>query len=234
MSVEEPERLAAACVNLIGPPDGYVAPPGYDGLALAIVDAIWSMGVRYQGVGNVLDRYRLWVEDTHAVSAEARTAQELLVDICQAGGAEAFARNVVRNRQLTSTRSGVLKAVAVEQACSALLDCGVNTAADLRERAADDEVKARWLSVHGQRSGISWRYVLMNVQVEDLKPDRMVCRFVARALNLFAVNPTIGHAQVSAAHLVLTKRYPELSLRALDHAIWSYESGRARRSSPIP
>lgn len=49
------QAVAAACLSSLGPPDSWRPPPGYEGLAKATIDAIWSMGVRYGSVGKVLD-----------------------------------------------------------------------------------------------------------------------------------------------------------------------------------
>lgn len=229
------ERVAQACRKILGPLDSLTAPCGYDGLALAVIDAIWSIGVNYSGVENVLRSYRDWVCREHGASAEQRTAGDLLEDYRQVGGPEAFAKDVARNRQRTSTRGGVLKAEAVRDACEAFVGKGVLTTADLRRYANDETVKGAWLAVRGQRSGISWHYVLMNARVDDLKPDRMVCRFVAAALGDTGVSPDTAYGEMREAHRVLREEHPGLSLRALDHAIWQHQSGRRRKpGSPRP
>jgi len=64
-------------------------------MALCLIDAIWSMGVRYQGVVNVLNRYRYWLGASDRGSP-ARSATDLIDDIASAGGPEAFAA-VVNN-----------------------------------------------------------------------------------------------------------------------------------------
>jgi IMP dehydrogenase len=56
-----------------------------------------------------------------------------------------------------------------------------------------------WRSVHGQRSGISWHYVLILANVEDVKADRMICRFVARAIGDPGVSPVEAADAVRAA-----------------------------------
>lgn len=220
------EAVADACLRSLGSPKTWAAPEGYDGLAEATIDAIWSMGVRYQGVGNVLDRYRSWVQQTHGVSTRHRRASQLHTDIESVGGPEPFAQDVVANRQRTSTKSGILKAQAVFVATDLFASHDVDTADDLAANAANDDLKSGWLAIRGQRSGISWRYVLMNVRVDDIKPDRMICRFVARALDVPAVSSELAHEELSAAYALLHHSNPDLTLRGLDHAIWRFESNR--------
>lgn len=220
------QALADECLRVLGAPATWTAPKGYDGLAEATIDAIWSMGVRYQGVSNVLDRYRSWVRETHAVSSRLRTASQLGADIESVDGPEAFADQVVRNRQRTSTRSGILKAEAVLTATGVYSAHGIDAAADLVAKASDEGLKSDWLAIKGQGSGISWRYLLMNTRVDDIKPDRMICRFVARTLNVPGVSSERAHSEVTSAFTILQRGLPDLTLRGLDHAIWRYESGR--------
>jgi hypothetical protein len=58
-SDEDVAKLAVQCEQLLGPADSWTPPEGYpDGLGLCIIDAVWSMGVRYGGVRRVVRRYR--------------------------------------------------------------------------------------------------------------------------------------------------------------------------------
>lgn len=201
-------------------------PAGYPSLALCVVDSIWSLGVRYPSVVKVIDRYRAWLR-RRGEDPTRRTSTELARDIDVAGGPEAFADDVVANRALTSTRGGVLKAVAVQCAAAALDELDIATVADFRERAADSRVEAVWREVRGQRSGISWHYLRILAGVEDIKADRMIRRFVARALGLDGLTPADARQLLLDAHRTLREAHPELTLRALDHAIWSIERKRS-------
>ena len=65
---------------------------------------------------------------------------------------------------------------------------------------------------------------LMLAGVAEVKPDRMIRRFVATALGVADVDP-----QTAASLLVQVQRgSPGVSLRALDHAIWQYQRTQAR------
>jgi hypothetical protein len=59
------------------------------------------------------------------------------------------------------------------------------------------------------------------------KPDRMICRFVARAAGLEDVAPPVAKRAVIDATELLKAKYPNLTTRLLDHVIWNYESQRA-------
>src|ERR1700694_1929444 len=70
----------------------------------------------------------------------------------------------------------------------ALIAQGVNTAEDLRSAANDparlERIRTAWQKVPGQGSGITWHYAQMLAGVPGVKPDRMIIRFVAKALGL--------------------------------------------------
>ena len=220
-SADDVLALAARCRVLLGPPQGWTAPPGYpDSLALCVIDSIWSIGIRYSSVERVVGRYRT---RRAALSGDADFdgAGDLLRDFDAAGGTEPW-RKAVGTRHLTSTRGGIPKAEAVRRAAEALTTSGIDSAGKLR--AADDDLlcraEAAWVAVRGQRSGISWRYLLLLSGVQQVKPDRMICRFAERAVGR---RPTPAYA----ANLV-TAAAAELGVdvRTLDHRIWRHESGR--------
>lgn len=216
-----------SAIGALGDPSEFQAPSGYpDSLALCILDSIWSIGVRYGAVKNVVTRYREWV-GSRGGDADRRAARELIVDIADGGGPERFATDVVVNEQRTSPKSGVLKAEAVLQAARKLTALGIDDATDLRERTGDDAIKRAWLSVRGQSSGVSWYYLNILALVEDVKPDRMITRFLAGALGR-PVDPAEARSLVRAAHQTIEASHPGLTLRALDHAVWRNQSAAAR------
>lgn len=219
MSTTDSEQLLVSAITArLGDPADWSSPSGYpDSLALCVLDAIWSMGVRYQSVERVLERYR------EQLPGHTRPS-DLLAAISGAGGPVEFA-DLMRNRQRTSTRSGVLKAEAVRQAAEVLVRARVETPADLRALDAEDlgEVKRGWLGVHGQRSGISWRYLLMLAGVPEVKPDRMIVRFVAGALG---TDPRALSSAEAAALVIRAAAALGAEPRDLDHRIWLVESRR--------
>ena len=75
----------------------------------------------------------------------------------------------------------------------------------------------------GQRSGITWHYLQMLAGIPGVKPDRMICRFVADSLGLArrSVTPQFAFEIVTAAAADIG-----MSPTDLDHAIWQYQRGR--------
>ncbi|MGW5555604.1 hypothetical protein ACWER9_00080 [Micromonospora sp. NPDC003944] len=216
------DLLAAEVLKVLGPAETWrPAPSGYPkSLALCILDAIWSMGVRYGAVQNVVRRYRE-VRLADGRDADRDGASDLLRCIETLHGADGFAERV-RNRQRVSTHANaVRKAEAVHRAAQALLQAGVETVEDLRVAAiSPDEagVKSVWLALPGQHSGISWHYLLMLAGLPGVKPDRMICRFVGRALGRKRVPPVEAACLIKRAAVIL-----DVSPTRLDHEIWRYE-----------
>ena len=215
--------MVASVEALLGSPDSWDTPDGYDSVGLAMIDAIWSIGVRYQSVENVIARYRAErLAGGHDAEADRPQDVRRFIEAC--GGPEGFALRV-RNHQRTSSRNGILKAEAVLHEARILEHEGVVVPADLAGASEErlDHLRGRWSAVPGQASGISWRAFCMLVGLAEVKPDRMIRRYVASALgrsgeSAVGVEEARDLVMATAAHL-------GVSPRELDHAIWSYQSG---------
>jgi hypothetical protein len=203
--------------------DGWKPAPQYRSVALALIDAVWSMGVRYTGVLNVLARYTAARVEQNA-DAKLDAPEDLLAFIEGCGSADAFAE-AVNNRQRTSSRSGILKAEAVQKVAAVLASHGVSTPEQLQamDASALAAIEADWRAVQGQGSGLSWEYFLMLCGISGVKADRHIRRFVAEALD-------VPEAQVSAAdaRALVIAASDELSIdwRVADYAIWNKMSSR--------
>lgn len=216
------EQVVEYCKEKLGAPSEWEIPGGYpDSLASCVLEAVWSLGVHYdRHVRPLLDRYRDLLP-----TAARDTASDLVAAIDDAGGPTAFAETL-RNRQRTSThKSGILKAEAVYMAAHLLSSQGIETPRELLETVAEDgsALKGKWKEIPGQKSSdTGWRYLLLLAGSQQVKPDRMIKRFVGAALGR-----TVNEAE--AARL-LTSAAPLLGvdLRALDHAVWRHQSGRSR------
>jgi hypothetical protein len=123
---ERVRRLAARCRAVLGDLTLLPQPPGYPGsLALCVLDAIWSMGVRYTAVEHAISRYR-----KHRRSQGADPDRDSLADLLatsdHAGSGKGLAE-LLGNHQRTATRNGVLKADAVAIAARMLASQAVTT-----------------------------------------------------------------------------------------------------------
>jgi hypothetical protein len=214
--------ILAAVESLLPSPDRWETAGGYDAVGLAIIDAVWSIGVRYQSVENVIARYRA-ARRAGGDDPEADRPGDVRRFIEACGGAEAFAQRM-GNRQRTSTTNGILKAEAVLHEARILEDEGVQRPGDLTGASQErlDHLQDRWSTVAGQGSGVSWRAFSMLVGLPEVKPDRMIRRFAAAALGR-PRETAVGVDEARALVLGAAARLG-VSPRALDNAIWTYQS----------
>lgn len=217
------ERLRVACERDLGDPGDWPGPFGYpDALALCIIDAIYVTGARHLTVENVVERYRGY-RAAQGADADTDGAPELLANVEALGGPPQWAAEI-GNRRPTSTAKGApLRSAALIEVTEALVGLGVRTTADLRAVAADDErcaqAEAAWCAVPGQRSGFTWRYLVLLAQQPGVTVDPSVAGYVYRELG--AVD-----GEDVAALLQAVADTAGWDATALHHAIWRFESAR--------
>lgn len=199
----------------------------YSSLPLCVIDSVYSIGARYEStyrtVCDFCAKYQ-WIKE------RGRGAEYSLGDFLNLLGPyedrwEDMATEVFRNRQRTSSRSGILKAEAVYRFAKALQSSGVETVAHALEATAADLERARDAvsAIRGQASGISFRYFLMLVgRTEIVKPDRMLIRFVAAALGR---NLSVEDCErlILGACTLLKADVPDLTPALLDFRIWQFQ-----------
>ena len=206
----------------------------YASLPLCVIDAVFSIGVKYTSTQATVARFcdkSGWPrfaplrEDrgagTHSLSD--------LLALYHGLTSEAAAQMLFGNRQRTSTTSGILKAEAVRLFAEALRRCEIDTFADLTPDRLE-LAEAIILGLPGQSSGIAFDYFRMLAGDDDLiKPDRMIQRFVACALGTEKEpEPRQAAVLVRLAARELTRRGYRWTPLSLDHAIWRYQ--RAQRA----
>ena len=206
----------------------------YASLPLCIIDAVFSIGVRYAGVTATIQRFcantvwRVYGGDM-ANSGQGERAITDLLAILDGTKPENAAATLFGNRQRTSTRSGILKAEAVQRFARALLNAGINTFEDITQPRLES-AKPVILTIPGQKSGISFDYFQMLAGNDGLiKPDRMVQRFVAKALEVTErdIPPARAVLLVQAAVLALNSQGHAWTPRGLDYVVWKRESDGA-------
>lgn len=202
----------------------------YNSLTLCVIDAVFSIGVRYEGVRAVVrrycDRFGLTRIRPDRVALPAKNFQEAMSGLLRhfkETGSQRMATEVFANRQRTSTRAGILKSEAVERFCSILHAHGIHYLQDIGARLPLGELEQEIRDIPGQGSGISLQYFWMLAGSDDLiKPDRMILRFLAQALG----RPVqVSEAQDLLIGVVagLRPKYPGLTPRLLDFKIWEHQ-----------
>lgn len=202
-------------------------PDGYQSVALAILDAIYSTGNRYTGVTNLVNRYRE-LRAAEGADPAFDTASDLIEAIYRWGGVDEFVE-LTKNRWRTSSQQHApYKAYAALEAAKVLAHHSIETVMDATQRVKSRESRERstiskqWMAITGQKSGLTWNYFLMLVGIPGVKADRMVIRFVTAALERQKnLSPKEASRLIEEVADVLGINYSHL-----DHAIWRYQSGR--------
>jgi hypothetical protein len=205
----------------------------YQSLPLCVIDAVYSIGVRYSGVRNVLTRYCTYFglqefrsPPNQVPPQDEQESLPAFVGKMNKFGIAKFTSDVFKNRQRTSARNGILKAEAVLRFATVLTAHGVKFLHDVPPRVGDLQLDAALRSVPGQRSGISVSYFFMLAGDENfVKPDRWIGRFLNRRLG-YVPGSAEAQSLVAGACTILRAKYPHLTPRLLDYAIWNFERNR--------
>lgn len=225
------QRLTEECRSIFGDDSRWITTDGYpDGLALSIIDSIYSTGSNYQTVINVVNEYRAH-RAAQGGDADHDGTRELLQSFVDAGGSGGWA-DLVNNKKPAHTKANApLKAEVIRRAAEALQDPGLGVATQVELRAAyldearREKIKAAWLNLPSQRSGVTYNYLLILAGFQSVKPDRMVIRFVEEHAGLDGETLT----PMETANLIqrVAELYPTQP-RCLDHVIWRHVSGREK------
>lgn len=116
----------------------------------------------YNSVKNVLRHY-IGYRQAQGGDADTDNAGDLLGTFGELGGPQEWAA-MTNNRKPTSTAKGApLKAAAIHEAADRLRERGIDSTDDLRATTPDEleHTKKAWITLPGQRSGITWNYFLM-------------------------------------------------------------------------
>ncbi len=139
----------------------------YKSLPLCVIDAVFSIGVRYKGTQNVVDRYCKYTNQQRIRVGDelpAVSEQESISAFCarpEQGDPPLMAEGVYQSRQRTSSKNGILKTEAVQRFAQCLRSQGVEYLQDVPRVADSEQFKTDVQAIPGQRSGISLQYFWM-------------------------------------------------------------------------
>lgn len=225
--------LCTACETELNLASATLSPSYYyDSLPYCIIDAVFSIGVKYTSTQNVVKSYCTYYGlreynterdpcgDTHTVSK--------MIENIESIGIEKSADVIFKNHQRTSSRSGILKADAVLRFAKILQEYGIETLADINAKGVPFEVEQEILRIPGQQSGLSFRYFCMlSGDDSQAKPDRHVLRFLKEHTGKDYSIQQARDALEDAVEL-LKGKYPHLTVRLLDYSIWDYMAHRQK------
>ena len=228
MNVKDYEMFADYCEKVLqidparkDPNDHF-----YKSLPLCVMDAVFSIGVRYSTVEKTtsayIEHFGLSIPRDVTPSKE-HTTSDFLDNIKKSPSIEHFAEGVLHNKQRTSSRNGILKAEACRQIAEILRKHAVETLSDFIHYSDRDSLDKEILAVKGQSSGIMLRYLYMLAGEKNLiKPDRHVERFIRSQFPKATTQQDLQD-MISNAATILKKTYPEMTPRFLDCLIWEYQ-----------
>ena len=198
----------------------------YDSLPLCVIDAVFSIGVKYTGVKNVVRNYcsyyglRIYNPDQDDLG-DVHTVSQLVANITDAG-IQKSADIIFNNHQRTSSRNGILKAEAVLEFAKVLQKNGIENIADFRSKGLSEGAVKEILEIPGQKSGLALRYFCMLAGDDtQAKPDRHVLRFIQQVTGEKCSVQQAYELLVGTVDL-LKPVYPHLTVRLLDYTIWNY------------
>lgn len=201
--------------------------PPYSNIPLCVIDAVFSIGVRYTSTQKVVQLFC----DHFDIAAAANTypleqsSQLSVSDVLKMYDDHGIGgmTDIYRNRQRTSTVNGILKSEAVQLFCQTLHRFGANYLQDIDLVFENPAFEARIKEIPGQSSGISLRYFYMLIGSDDyVKPDRMLQRFTENAIGRNLDLDDIVELIVKAC-AVLKADNPSLTPKSLDHIIWNFQ-----------
>lgn len=205
----------------------------YQSLPLCVIDAVYSIGVKYTSTRNTGIRYcdyfnlkRIRDEKEEIPSKNEQESISQFLNKVAEFGTKRFTEEIFKNKQRTSPTNGILKSEAVLQFANILKEKNIEYLQDIENVISDEEIKSEIKDIPGQKSGISLQYFFMLAgSNEFVKPDRMVLRFLERILQRKVTIEEAQNLLVETSNN-LKGKYTHITPRELDHEIWKYESSK--------
>lgn len=217
-------------------PDEYY----YASLPLCVVDAVFSIGVRYESTRRTVRSWcdsqtPAWRMIDRSPRSQQRRSQHTLEEflgLLKGRDFRSLAQREFNNIQRTSSTNGILKAEATYLFAMALHHAGIDEFGDTQDVMRIEKVRPSVLQIKGQGSGLSFDYFLMlSGSDTNVKADRMVRRFVADALGVTDVAADTARRLIVDVCEALKADFPNLTPRLLDYEIWTYQ--RTRGQVPV-
>ena len=215
-------------IHEAGGPANLITPRGYRHMGLTIVDAVFSLGARYDTV--VVPLLKRYSEVVHSDFWDTKDledppehgAKELLETLVKIGTGkfEIFNRQKVRRRN----RNHLDKVTVVEELAKKLIELKAGTTEDFRSRALTQtgfEYEVR--SVPGV--GVAcYRYLCNLAQLQRIKPDTQVVAWANNALGSSHSPEVIARLLETVAETL--ENDLGVGIRQVDHLIWRKRTGR--------
>jgi hypothetical protein len=214
----------------------------YNHLPLCVINAVWSIGVKYEGVQNVVIKY---YKKRDLIPYRDKSLQETLqypqivnqepisvfLHYLSQYSFDELSDNIFENHQRTSSKSGILKAEAVVLFAKVLSNYHVDYFQDIATKIENNTSFEHDIKkISGQKSGISLDYFFMLSGNENkIKPDRMIKRFLSIPLKKDEKTISTIDAQDVCQKLFVALNDKRItSVRHLDNIIWNFQRNQKK------
>jgi hypothetical protein len=207
----------------------------YQSLPFCIIDAIFSLGVRYGQVENVVchvHKATKWpVFRPHGTPFPPELEQIKVADLLQAIESHPIPQQTLfQNHGYANPAKAANKRISksdlVRRFAEVLIENKVDTFQSLVSHKKPAELDKSLCALPALSRGVAVRYFRMLAGDDSqVKPDRMIQRFIESGINRkFSVDDSAKLVQETCA--VLNEKYPTLTPRLLDHEIWKFQRTR--------
>ena len=199
------------------------APPGYKSAPICALDSVFSIGVKYASVKNVVNNFLHWLGDL-PMETEITTS-EVLDRIGYRTDTELS--GLLNNFQRTDTHeNSILKSEAYILFLQVMQRFNVETCEDIARMVDDQDFQSTIKSIRGQSSGLTLEYLFILARIESyVKVDRHITRFAQTATGKGNLSKEqIINIVRTASKYMACQNHPGMNARWLDHLIWTYQS----------
>ena len=199
-------------------------------LPICILDAVFSIGIRYQMVPknwkNYITYYNLSIGrmgdfDDGKIDEHEHTINDFVHNIQSFSTIDECIGQIGFTRHRTSPTNGILKLEASLQVAQVMQKHGINTVNDFRQCTNREQLDTEILRVPGQSSGIMLNYLYMLAgDPHKCKPDRWLLRFLQTYYPSIQMQEAEQIMERTAEYL--RKGHPNVTVRMLDNAIWKH------------
>lgn len=204
----------------------------YQSLPFCIIDAVFSLGVRYGQVEQVVCRVAQvtgwYVFRRHGSKFPAVTKQITVSDLLRQIGEHQDPRETLfNNRGFANPRAQepnrVSKSDLVCQFSEVLKKNEIETFQDLVKYSDPDALDIRLCALPALNSGIAVRYFrMLSGDKNQVKPDRMIQRFIRDGIGQ-NLDANAAATLIQETCRILKTQFPSLTPRLLDHEIWKFQ-----------
>lgn len=200
----------------------------YSCVPLCVIDSVFSIGIRYTNVINIVSRVckKLSITKEYEKGNKSPVTTSWFLEQIDGMTSDALAEQLFESRHRTSPKNGILKAEAVVKFMQVLKQYGVEYLEDICKVSDNVAFERAIKAIPGQTSGICLKYFFMLAGDSQLiKPDRMIIRFLETALKRsINMNESVGLVRLACDEL--KHQYDFMTPKILDNLIWQYQRSR--------